>query len=54
MRLSRVAVLSLSAVCAGAAVAQEPAGRPVRARTLAEDLQLFSQVMNQIRVNHPG
>ena len=39
-------------VLGGAAVlgAQKPATRP---RTLAEDLQLFSQVMNQIRVNHP-
>ncbi len=33
------------------AVAQET--RPVRPRTVAEDLQMFSQVLNQIRVNHP-
>src|SRR4051812_17515307 len=26
---------------------------PMRQRSLAEDLQLFSQVLNQIRVNHP-
>lgn len=31
----------------------QPAARQTRPRTLAEDLQLFSQVMNQIRVNHP-
>jgi carboxyl-terminal processing protease len=34
--------------------AQAPPQAPVtRARTTAEDLQLFSQVFNQIRVNHP-
>ncbi|MFW6206117.1 MAG: S41 family peptidase, partial [Gemmatimonadota bacterium] len=27
--------------------------RPVRERTVYEDLQMFSQVLNQIRVNHP-
>jgi carboxyl-terminal processing protease len=27
--------------------------RPIRTRTTAEDLQMFSQVLNQIRVNHP-
>ena len=27
--------------------------RPIRTRTAAEDLQMFSQVLNQIRVNHP-
>ena len=26
---------------------------PIRKRTTAEDLQMFSQVLNQIRVNHP-
>jgi carboxyl-terminal processing protease len=26
---------------------------PLRPRTVAEDLQMFSQVLNQIRVNHP-
>ena len=39
-------------LCAGALGAQSPAGG-TRPRTLAEDLQLFSQVLNQIRVNHP-
>jgi len=43
---------------AGSAAAQAAApAKPVapvtRARTAAEDLQLFSQVFNQIRVNHP-
>jgi carboxyl-terminal processing protease len=37
------------------AVAQQPdSGRsPLRKRTAFEDLQMFSQVLNQIRVNHP-
>jgi len=26
---------------------------PIRARSIVEDLQMFSQVLNQIRVNHP-
>ena len=26
---------------------------PIRPRSVAEDLQMFSQVLNQIRVNHP-
>lgn len=35
--------------------AQEPAAPsgPLRRRTAYEDLQMFSQVLNQIRVNHP-
>ena len=33
--------------------AQDSLRAPVRKRTVAEDLQLFSQVFNQIRVNHP-
>ena len=34
--------------------AQDSTGRsPIRPRTTAEDLQMFSQVLNQIRVNHP-
>jgi carboxyl-terminal processing protease len=46
---ARVGFAGLIAWCiAGAASAQSP----TRPRTLAEDLQLFSQVLNQIRVNH--
>ncbi|MFN2563461.1 MAG: S41 family peptidase [Gemmatimonadaceae bacterium] len=41
------------AVDAVAAVAQQADARPVRKRTVYEDLQMFSQVLNQIRVNHP-
>lgn len=49
-RASALAVVVwISAASLG--VAQEP--RPVRPRTVAEDLQMFSQVLNQIRVNHP-
>ena len=32
---------------------QDSLRAPTRRRTVAEDLQLFSQVLNQIRVNHP-
>ena len=35
------------------ASAQDTASRPLRPRSTAEDLQMFSQVLNQIRVNHP-
>lgn len=53
MRL-RVAFALLCAVPTIAASQQATAPAPVlRARTAAEDLQLFSQVFNQIRVNHP-
>jgi len=38
---------------AGAAQAQEGPTSPIRKRTAYEDLQMFSQVLNQIRVNHP-
>ena len=38
---------------AGAAPAQAGPGSPIRKRTAYEDLQMFSQVLNQIRVNHP-
>jgi carboxyl-terminal processing protease len=33
--------------------AQDSLRAPTRQRSIAEDLQLFSQVLNQIRVNHP-
>jgi carboxyl-terminal processing protease len=43
------------AVGAGTAGAQRPDSlrAPVRHRSIAEDLLMFSQVLNQIRVNHP-
>lgn len=53
-----LAAASLLALPAAGPVlgAQAPAAAPapaIRPRTAAEDLQLFSQVFNQIRVNHP-
>ena len=45
--------LFLAAALSTAATAQDAASRPLRPRTTAEDLQMFSQVLNQIRVNHP-
>lgn len=56
MRLGHgLAIAALIVATATNARSQQPTPgpSPVRARTLAEDLQLFSQVMNQIRVNHP-
>ena len=46
-----VAALGAAVCLARPAAAQTPGG--LRERTLYEDLQLFSQVLNQIRVNHP-
>jgi carboxyl-terminal processing protease len=45
--------LLAAAVAAGTSGAQEAPKSPVRARTTYEDLQMFTQVLNQIRVNHP-
>lgn len=42
----------LAALALPAAAHAQPSGA-TRPRTLSEDLQLFSQVLNQIRVNHP-
>jgi carboxyl-terminal processing protease len=47
------ALLALAALAAPALSQQAPAPPPLRARTAYEDLQMFSQVLNQIRVNHP-
>jgi carboxyl-terminal processing protease len=52
----RAAVVAvLLALASGSAVAQraDSLRAPVRKRTIAEDLLMFSQVLNQIRVNHP-
>ena len=48
--LGGIAIGELAAQTATPAKAPAPV---TRARTAAEDLQLFSQVFNQIRVNHP-
>ncbi|HEX6912312.1 MAG TPA: S41 family peptidase, partial [Longimicrobium sp.] len=45
------AALAAALLCAAPAAAQ-PSGA-TRPRTVADDLQMFSQVLNQIRVNHP-
>ena len=51
---SRLAALGLVLGVAAASAQQPPAGQsPLRRRTPAEDLQMFSQVWNQIRLNHP-
>ena len=44
--------IACAGVVASAAVAQDST-RVMRKRTMYEDLQLFSQVLNQLRVNHP-
>jgi carboxyl-terminal processing protease len=50
----RVARLGLGlGLIAGVVQAQAGPLSPVRPRTAYEDLQMFSQVLNQIRVNHP-
>src|SRR5215217_5073797 len=55
--LGALLALSLAAAAGPAAAQQPPAAggepnRAVRQRTLYDDLQLFSGVLNQIRVNH--
>ncbi|HEX8242395.1 MAG TPA: hypothetical protein VF541_02820, partial [Longimicrobium sp.] len=41
------------ALAAAPLAAQGDTARALRPRTTYEDLQMFSQVLNQIRVNHP-
>src|SRR5687767_12185599 len=45
--------LSLSVLLAANVAAQDSTRSPLRKRTAYEDLQMFGQVLNQIRVNHP-
>src|SRR5437868_4254760 len=46
--------IALALALPARAGAQDTASRsPLRPRSTAEDLQMFSQVLNQIRVNHP-
>jgi carboxyl-terminal processing protease len=52
MKRSLAAAAAL-ALAAARLAAQDDAARAVRPRTTYEDLQMFSQVLNQIRVNHP-
>jgi carboxyl-terminal processing protease len=55
MTMRKIVLVAVGLVLgAAAAGAQEPKPQaPTRVRTLSEDLLLFSQVLNQIRVNHP-
>jgi carboxyl-terminal processing protease len=48
----RAALVAAAALLAPA-LAGAQTGGAIRPRTTAEDLQMFSQVLNQIRVNHP-
>jgi len=54
--MRRAALVGRAALLIGVAATPLPAqatGSPMRPRTTYEDLQLFGQVLNQIRVNHP-
>jgi carboxyl-terminal processing protease len=62
MNISRAGTCLLLVLAAGALPAQarpdsssktDSAAKPLRPRTTYEDMQMFSQVLNQIRVNHP-
>jgi carboxyl-terminal processing protease len=54
-RLVMTGVLAFATVVAmpSRVAAQDSTRSPIRKRTMAEDLQMFGQVLNQIRVNHP-
>ena len=53
-RMARaLSIALLLALSVGAQAQSTDSTRPIRTRTAAEDLQMFSQVLNQIRVNHP-
>jgi len=52
-RLFHVVTVAVALATARPGFAQDSLRAPTRRRSLAEDLQLFSQVLNQIRVNHP-
>jgi carboxyl-terminal processing protease len=55
-RLSRWTIAAggaLLAVASGTARAQDHGASPIVKRSAYEDLQMFGQVLNQIRVNHP-
>jgi carboxyl-terminal processing protease len=52
-RLAFACLPSLALAFSAPAHAQDSLRAPTRQRSIAEDLQLFSQVLNQIRVNHP-
>lgn len=49
----RAVITAAALATVGAADAPAQGSAPIRQRTVYEDLQMFSQVLNQIRVNHP-
>ena len=51
-RSARAGAVLAAGLLAAAPLAAQPSGA-TRPRTAYEDLQMFSQVLNQIRVNHP-
>ncbi len=55
LALVAAAMAAMAAAAPGEAGAQAAGGEPspIRKRTVYEDLQMFSQALNQIRVNHP-
>jgi len=53
LRRAVAGALIALAVAPGVTRAQDAPKSPVRPRTTYEDLQMFTQVLNQIRVNHP-
>ena len=53
MRARALLAAALAALAAAPAAAQAGPSGATRPRTAYEDLQMFSQVLNQIRVNHP-
>src|SRR3954471_21810924 len=54
-RLTTTVLTTVALISAIVAGAQQPeaAKSPIRKRAVYEDLQMFTQVLNQIRVNHP-
>ena len=48
-----VAIIAMAWSSPSRSAAQDPRGSPLRTRTVYEDLQMFTGVLNQIRVNHP-
>jgi carboxyl-terminal processing protease len=50
--MKRFAAIALLVASAAPALSQDSLRAPTRKRSIAEDLQLFSQVLNQIRTNH--
>ncbi|HEV8197067.1 MAG TPA: hypothetical protein VGP87_10535, partial [Gemmatimonadales bacterium] len=55
MRRAGVLLLAALGAAVGAAAAQAPTApvSPLRPRTMAEDLQMLTGVLSQIRINHP-